>query len=131
MGALVPELSVSDSVASLTFYRDLIGFTVVYERPDEGFAYLALGAAELMLDQLEQGRDWITGTLERPFGRGVNFQIEVPALEPICKRLAEAGVTLFQPVEIKSYRVGQGEVRQRQFCVQDPDGYLLRFYEKA
>jgi catechol 2,3-dioxygenase-like lactoylglutathione lyase family enzyme len=131
MGALVPELSVSDSAASLAFYRDLIGFTVVYERPDEGFSYLALGAAELMLDQLGQGRDWITGTLERPFGRGVNFQIEVPALEPICKRLAEAGVMLFQPVEIKSYRVGQGEVRQRQFCVQDPDGYLLRFYEKA
>ncbi|KFC68614.1 Glyoxalase-like domain protein [Devosia sp. LC5] len=102
-----------------------------YSRPDEGFAYLELGAAELMLDQLGIGRDWVTAPLELPLGRGVNFQIEVVALDPVLARLQEAGVALFQPLETKAYRVGDDVVRQRQFCVQDPDGYLLRLWEQA
>ena len=52
MNALVPELSVRDCAASLRFYRDILGFAVRYQRPEEGFAYLALGEAELMLDQI-------------------------------------------------------------------------------
>ncbi|HZY49930.1 MAG TPA: VOC family protein, partial [Devosia sp.] len=35
------------------------------------------------------------------------------------------------PLETRSYRVGDTEQSQRQFCVQDPDGYLLRFCEAA
>ncbi|UXN74446.1 VOC family protein [Devosia sp. A8/3-2] len=129
--ALVPELSVSALPASLHFYCDLLGFSVRYGRPEEGFAYLELGVAELMLDQLGIGRDWITGPLESPLGRGVNFQIEVVGLDPILARLQAAGIALFQPVETKAYRVGDAMVRQRQFCVQDPDGYLLRLCEQA
>lgn len=41
--ALVPEIAVSDWQKSRAFYCDLIGFHVVYERPEEGFTYLALG----------------------------------------------------------------------------------------
>lgn len=129
MAALVPELSVSDLEASLTFYCDVLGFAVRYARPAEGFAFLALGDAELMLDQLGLGRDWTTAPLVGPFGRGVNFQIEVPALAPILDRLAAAGVALFLVPETKSYQTASGSVVQRQFCVQDPDGYLLRFCE--
>jgi hypothetical protein len=42
-----------------------------------------------------------------------------------------AGISLYVPVETKTYRVGDRDVTQRQFCVQDPDGYLLRFCEDA
>ena len=70
--ALVPELSVSDLGRSLAFYCDIVGFSRRYERPDEGFACIALGNAVLMLDQVGLGRDWMTGALERPFGRGIN-----------------------------------------------------------
>lgn len=131
MAALVPELSVSDIVASRRFYCDVLGFAVLYERPEEGFAYLALDQAELMLDQIGEGRDWITGPLAQPLGRGVNFQIEVAAIDPICVRLQAAGIALFQPVETRTYRTAMDQVTQRQFCVQDPDGYLLRFCEKV
>lgn len=131
MPALVPELSVTDIAVSRRFYCDIIGFSLRYERPEEGFAYLALGGAELMLDQLGAGRDWVTAPLERPFGRGVNFQIEVDAVAPILDRLAAAGITLFLPLETKSYRTPSGTITQRQFCVTDPDGYLLRFFEAA
>jgi len=129
MPALVPELSVADIAASRHFYCDLVGFIVRYERPEEGFAYLALGEAELMLDQSGIGRDWVTGPLEHPRGRGVNFQIQVENLSPILARLSAAGVGLFTPLETKSYVTASGQVHQQQFCVQDPDGYLLRFFE--
>ena len=48
---LVPELYVPDLTASRQFWCDLVGFAVKYERPEEGFAYLVLGSAHLMLDQ--------------------------------------------------------------------------------
>ena len=51
---LVPELLCRDVQASLAFYRNIIGFEVLYERPEEGFAYLSLSGAELMLEQAQQ-----------------------------------------------------------------------------
>jgi hypothetical protein len=105
----------------------VLGFSVRYQRPAEGFAYLELGPAELMLDQLGSGRDWVTGPLEPPLGRGINLQIAVAELSVLLARLAAAGVALFQPAEIRIYRVGAQSITQHQFCVQDPDGYLLRF----
>ncbi|HLV82346.1 MAG TPA: VOC family protein [Devosia sp.] len=125
--ALVPELSVSDVGRSLAFYCDMLGFEVAYERASEGFAHVRLGEAGLMLDQLSTGRDWVTGPLEPPFGRGINIQIQVDNLDQLLTRLAVRHVDLFQPVETKSYRAGNTSITQRQFCVQDPDGYLLRF----
>ena len=50
--ALVPEFAVSDFAASKRFYCRHLGFACVYERPEDGFAYLALGKAELMIDQI-------------------------------------------------------------------------------
>jgi len=129
--ALVPELSVRDLAASRQFYCMLLGFSVRYERVEEGFAYLERGAAELMLDQIGIGRDWTTGPLAPPFGRGINFQIAVDAIDPILKRLEAASIAQFQPPETRRYQAGGLIVVQRQFCVQDPDGYLLRFFERA
>jgi catechol 2,3-dioxygenase-like lactoylglutathione lyase family enzyme len=126
---LTPELSVTDIGRSLAFYRDVLGFAVVYERPDEGFACLRYEGCELMLDQIGLGRTWATGALEPPLGRGLNLQLEVAAVAPLLERLQRAGIALYLPLESKTYRVGDREVTQRQFCVQDPDGYLLRFCE--
>lgn len=128
---LVPELTVSDYATSRVFYRDVLGFQVAYERPEEGFGFLELGAAQLMLDQADMGRTFAVdgAALEKPFGRGVNLQIKVDALSPILGRLAEAAVDLYLPLEDKWYRVDDMECGNRQFVVADPDGYLLRFFE--
>jgi catechol 2,3-dioxygenase-like lactoylglutathione lyase family enzyme len=125
--ALVPELLVRDLPASLGFWSGLCGFEVRYDRPEEGFAYIALGAAHLMLERLGAGRQWIAAPIERPFGRGVNFQVSVPDVEPILAALRAADVALFMPPEEKWYRVGDEEAGVRQFLVADPDGYLIRF----
>lgn len=129
--ALVPELSVSDWRKSLDFYRDLIGFSVLYDRPEEGFAYLALGDAEIMIDQMGIGRDFHhpEAPPAHPYGRGMNLQISVPALGPILERLGDANVPLHLPLEEKWYRRDDIEVGNRQFIVADPDGYLLRLVE--
>jgi catechol 2,3-dioxygenase-like lactoylglutathione lyase family enzyme len=123
---LVPELCVTDLAASRRFWCDLLGFTVKYARLNEGFAYLVLGEAHLMLDQAGVGRTWITAALEAPLGRGVNFQLAVPDLEPVLGRLNVAGWPLFGGPEERWYRTGARETRVRQFLVQDPDGYLVR-----
>jgi catechol 2,3-dioxygenase-like lactoylglutathione lyase family enzyme len=124
---LVPELSVTNFQNSLKFYTEIIGFVIKYDRPEEGFAYLELGEVELMIDQLGKGRDWKTGEFEYPFGRGVNFEITVEDIEPILDKLKQNNITLFMEVEEKWYRKNDHEVGNKQFLVQDPDGYLLRF----
>lgn len=129
MAALIPELAVTDAAASAAFYRAL-GFETVYTRPEDGFVRLRLGAAEIMLDQLGIGRDPEALTPDdRPFGRGVNLQIEVAALAPVLAALETLGQPPQLGPETRWYRAGGQEIGQRQIWVTDPDGYLLRFCE--
>ena len=124
---LVPELLVTDLTTSLHFWVTLCGFQVLYDRPHEGFAYLRSGTAHLMLEQVGAGRNWIPGALERPLGRGINFQIMVPAISVLVDTLAAADWPLFMPPETKWYDTGEIQAGVAQFLVQDPDGYLVRF----
>ena len=126
---LVPELSVRDLAASLVFWCGPCGFAVVFDRPEQGFACIQRGTARVMLDQLGTGRDWVTAPLEPPLGRGINLEIAVEDIAPILAALVAAGWPLFLGPEEKTYRVGEVSVTVRQFLVQDPDGYLLRFSE--
>lgn len=121
----MPELSVADLEASKTFWCGLIGFSVRSERPEERFAYLVLGRAHVMLDQIGRG-SWRTGELEAPLGRGINLEIQVPDLDAVADRLRGAGWPLFREPQEAWYRVGGIEVGVRELLVQDPDGYLLR-----
>ncbi|XYD08030.1 VOC family protein [Methylobacterium sp. NMS12] len=125
--ALTPELSVRDLDVSLHFWCDLLGFTVAYDRPAARFAYLARGGAQIMLCQ-RNGR-WSTGPLDPPCGRGVNFQIMVDRLDLILAALAAAPWPLFEEPQESWYRTGPVEGGQREFLVQDPDGYLVRLAE--
>jgi catechol 2,3-dioxygenase-like lactoylglutathione lyase family enzyme len=124
---LVPELLVSDFAASRDFYVRVIGFAVRYDRPAEKFAYLDLDGAELMIEQ--ETDFWLTAPREKPYGRGINLQIEVANLDGIVARLLAAGIPLFRPVEDAWYRAGDHYSGNRQFLVQDPDGYLLRMFQ--
>ena len=122
---MVPELTCASLQDSLAFYLGVLGFTTCYQR--DGFAYLNIGEAQLMLEQGPS--DWIAGPLDRPYGRGVNLQIEVESVGPMIKRLADEGHQLFMGVRDQWYRANELEHGQREFIVQDPDGYLLRFCE--
>lgn len=124
---LVPELLITNLDRSLAFWRDLCGFEVAYDRPEERFAYLTLGSAHLMLEEIGDGRHWITGPLEAPFGRGINFQISVPDAESLSQSMQASGVEFYLPLETTWYRIGNEDAGVQQFLVTDPDGYLVRF----
>jgi catechol 2,3-dioxygenase-like lactoylglutathione lyase family enzyme len=126
---LVPELLVTDLGRSLDFWCQTCGFSIRYDRRDEGFAYVARGSAHVMLEELGVSRNWVPGVLDKPYGRGINFQIAVDAIAPILERLAGREWSLFMEPEEKWYRTDDGAVGVRQFLVQDPDGYLVRFSE--
>ena len=126
---LIPELDVDDLGRSLAFYVGVIGFRVLFDRPEERFAYLDLDGVHLMLEEAAgPGRRFRTAPLDHPYGRGVNFQIEVADIDMMHARICTAGLDLPIPLEERWYRRGQVETGNRQCVVADPDGYLLRFY---
>ncbi|WP_144634906.1 bleomycin resistance protein [Bordetella genomosp. 13] len=124
---LVPELLVADLSASLAFWIGLCGFSVFYRRDEAGFVYLDLHGAQVMLVEQRGDGYWITAPLDRPLGRGMNLEIKVDAIEPIVATLARAAWPLFRQPEEQWYRSDDREIGVREFLVQDPDGYLLRF----
>lgn len=126
--ALVPELEVSDLAASLRTYLGPLGFTLLYGRPEEGFAYLVRDGAHLMLGEMGASRRFSDAPMARPFGRGVSLQIEIPDVDQLYQTVLAAGLEMPIPLEDKWYRQDEQEAGNRQFVIADPDGYLLRFF---
>lgn len=125
---LVPELSVSDLENSLEFYQTL-GFSIRFRREKPAFAYLELGNAQIMLEQLHD-QAWITDDLQPPFGRGMNLQIEVKDARAMAKQATDRDKPLFRPICESWYSVAPKQQEgQLEFLIQDPDGYLLRFVQ--
>ncbi len=126
---VTPELDVDDLDRSLAFYVGVIGFQVLFERPEERFAFLDLDGVHLMIEEAAgPGRRVTDVSLEHPYGRGVNFQIEVADVQAIYDRVRKGGFAVPIPLEDRWYRQNAIEAGNRQFVVADPDGYLLRFF---
>lgn len=128
---LTPELYCSNFQTSLHFYTQVLGFSIQYAREEEGFAMLERQGSRLMIEEVPvhcgQKRIWLSGLLEHPYGRGVNFEIRTIEIEQLYEHIQKLGMELFLPIEDKWYRVGDVELGNRQFIVLDPDGYMLRF----
>lgn len=126
---MVPELLVEDFATSLAFWRDMLGFAIAYSRPEQFFAYLERPeGAQAMLHQ--RADVWETGPLERPFGRGVMFQLYVSDLAAIETRIAAAGIQFHHGPREVWRRTGDRESGQREIFVLDPDGYLIMVAER-
>ena len=121
---LVPELSVSDFDKSIEFYLS-IGFKADYRR--NKFAFLSFQGSQIMIEQIND--NWKVGEMHRPFGRGINLQIEVEKIGPILNALKNKNIPLFREPKDNWYVQNDKLVGNREFLVQDPDGYLLRFFE--
>jgi hypothetical protein len=81
-----------------------------------------------MLEELtESERKWLSGPLEKPFGRGINIQMVTSSIDELYETLHSHSVLFFMNIEEKWYRRASDTVHNRQFVIQDPDGYLLRF----
>jgi catechol 2,3-dioxygenase-like lactoylglutathione lyase family enzyme len=126
---LVSELLVDDIAISLSFWTKTLGFKIAYQRPEQGFAYLERPeGAQIMLCQ--RAGLWETAALERPFGRGVMFQIAVDDLAIVQTALAAEGWPLHAGPREVWRRHGDREGGQLEIFVQDPNGYLIMIAQR-
>ena len=102
--SLVPELLITDIESSINFWCTLCDFSIQYERREEGFAYLVSGNTHIMLEQRGFSRNWITGDLDVPYGRGINFQISIESVDLIVNRLQQQKWPLYMDPEEKWYQ---------------------------
>ncbi len=126
---LVPELYCEDIEVTKKFYVEVFGFEIKYERIEEQFAYFTLDGVDIMAEGINGiGRRWLTDKMEKPFGRGVNFQWKVSEIDNLYTRVqATVPDSIYLEMETKEYQCADQVAIQKQFIVQDPDGYLFRF----
>lgn len=123
--SLIPELSVTNIDNSKKFYVEELGFRIMYERPENKFCFIEFESNQIMIEQVNN--NWYTGTLEYPFGRGINLSMAVGNVEEYYQMLKEKGIIFFKELTINKYRVDNEVFEDKEFLIQDPDGYLLRF----
>lgn len=121
---LIPELTVRDINVSKDFYLKL-GFKIMYEREENNFCFVEMDENQIMLDQING--NWEVAPLEYPFGRGINISMSIDNIEEVYARIVEDDIKLYKTLETHSYRVNDKVYDDKEFLIQDPDGYLLRF----
>lgn len=114
---IAPSLTVSDLDASLTWYRDVVGFTVGELWEDEGKvlgAELVAGSARLMIGQ----DDWAKGR-DRKKGEGFRLYLTTSQdVDEIATAIKSRGGTLETEPEDMPWGA-------RAFSVVDPDGFNI------
>lgn len=122
----IPEFSVTNLANSLKFY-ETIGFKINYQRIEDKFAFISLDDIQFMLQELSDENKWELAPLTYPFGNGINFQLEVSNIDIIYNSLKNNNYKIVFDIEENWYRQDNKLLGNKEFLVQDPDGYLLRF----
>lgn len=124
----IPELSVTSLENSLKFYKTA-GFEVKYNRPENKFTFISLNNIQFMLQELSDNDKWNVGELKYPFGNGINFQLEVEDIDKIYNNFKNNNYAIAFDIEENWYRQNDKILGNKEFLIQDPDGYLLRFMQ--
>ena len=122
--SLIPELTVSNIDVSKKFYLSL-GFFIKYEREEDKFCFLELENNQIMIQ--EDNDNWSTGKLLYPYGRGINISMSISNVEEYYNKLKNNNIKFFKELMTNEYRAGEEIYFDKEFLIQDPDGYLLRF----
>ena len=123
--ALIPEISVKNIEKSKEFYISILGFKLEYERVFDKFIFLSFGEAQLMIEEING--HWSVGEISYPFGNGVNFQIYAENIDDIYKECKRKKLNFFRDMMVNEYKIDNQIVTEKEFLIQDPDGYLIRF----
>jgi catechol 2,3-dioxygenase-like lactoylglutathione lyase family enzyme len=107
-----------DVSRALSFYRDLLGFTLLEEfRAGDRLVYARLkvsaGVSTIALHLLAPGETLSTG--------GVRLYFEVRELDKFCKRLEAAGATFSKPPAMMPWG-------WKHAYLDDPDGHEISLY---
>jgi catechol 2,3-dioxygenase-like lactoylglutathione lyase family enzyme len=126
---IITELYVTDIEKSLKLYKDLLGFQIRYSRKFPKFVFLENSkGSQIMLQELQPGEKE-SFSLEFPFGRGINFQIDVKNVEEVSGLLKGVGYKINEDVKEYWYDVEGRKYGCKELHVSDPDGYFLRLSE--
>lgn len=123
---LIPELTVRSIEKTKRFYVDLLNFRLEYERVEDKFAFVSFEGSQFMFEELHED-GWNIAEMVYPFGRGINFSMEVDDIDAIYEKLISCEYPLYRPLMVNKYESNDEYIEQKEFLVQDPDGYLLRF----
>ena len=122
--SLIPELSVTNIEKSKEFYLNL-GFKIMYERKEDKFCFLYLEDNQIMIEEINN--NWNVGEMKYPFGNGINISMTVSDIDSFYESIISKKIVLFRKIKTSKYRVDDIIYEYKEFLLQDPDGYLLRF----
>lgn len=122
--SLIPELSVTNIEKSKEFYLNL-GFKIMYERKEDKFCFLYLEDNQIMIEEINN--NWNVGEMKYPFGNGINIGMTVSDIDSFYESIISKKIVLFRKIKTSKYRVDDIIYEDKEFLLQDPDGYLLRF----
>ena len=122
--SLIPELSVTNIEKSKEFYLNL-GFKIMYERKEDKFCFLYLEDNQIMIEEIND--NWNVGEMKYPFGNGINISMAVSDIDSFYESIISKKIVLFRKIKTSKYRVDDIIYEDKEFLLQDPDGYLLRF----
>ena len=123
---LTPNLVVRDVVRSVTFYRDVLGFTMAMSVPDEPpyvFAGVQQGAVEIFFNDAAAAAEELPQFKDRPIGGTLTLYIEVPDVEAILERV-KGRAPIVMPMKTQFYGM-------KEFAISDPDGYILTLAQRV
>ena len=120
---IAPFFIVRNVPAALSFYRDRLGFDVVFEGPEPEDIYFGIvqrgGAMILLKDIGVEPAPNYTRDIQKGFARWDAY-VEVPDPDALAAEFSSRQVEFFKPLE-------DGDDGSRGFEVQDADGYVLFF----
>ena len=122
--SLIPELSVTNILTSTKFYV-LLGFKVKYERKENKFVFLEYENNQIMIEEVNN--NWSVGKLSYPFGNGINLSMEVSDIDALYQKVKKLDIPIFRELKVSEYKADDEVYQDKEFLIQDPDGYLLRF----
>ena len=114
---IAPFFIVADLAAAVAFYRDRLGFELVFQGPDDDpfFAIVRRDAAMILLKDV--GVEPLPNRRRQPQARWDAY-LDVPDPDTLAAELASRGVTFSVPLE-------DTDDGLRGFELEDADGYVL------
>lgn len=119
--SIVPFFIVQDVAPAVDFYRDRLGFEVIFLGPegDPYFAILGRDGVRLMIKAILPEVPPLPNSSRHPWARWDAF-VSVPDPDGLAEEFTSRGVALHEPL-------GNNEDGLRGFEVRDVDGYVLYF----
>jgi lactoylglutathione lyase len=127
---VTPNLIVADMDRSTSFYKDVLGFSIVTTVPDAApfvFAWMQRDGVNVFLNSHEGMEDDVTGLASRAIGGTATmfFTLERNDAGGIDEFFNDISTRATVVMALKDQFYGM-----REFGVEDPDGYIILFAQR-